>query len=773
MGKIGDVLDNLNQVLPQIQKEMKELGKTKEEVENLKNSFAGMIDSVNQSNDTVTRLLANYDTAIGHLNGTLKTQKNIETTISNQRQETQDDISKLTDTVNNLVSSFGNIGSVSQDVAQAQLDMKAAVLETTKGVESQVDALKIAMQQAVNTANATDAAKMIANQRKLNEQLETYKKTYKSINEVEKAASDGHNTRTRIMTETIKEITDSTGDRVLPFFEGLNVYLEKGGTRAEYFAQFLTSNREELKLFGVEVASVRKFMYGFLPPGTFRLVNKFSTALNFVGGTIRSVKADSEEAGNILTNTLLASTFDTKGFDKLQDKAIELKSTILELEGTYHKIDNPTGIKGEIDILKDKANSGTVTQEESAQLNEQAKFLEETLKNAKEQYGEQKKKLDKLGKSFGKRLKNVSEGISKFSLGVLIKGKTLLSWFNKKTGLNKFADPVLDKLGTVAQWAGGIGEKIGEGIMKIVEGLSNFADDWANSDNLLKKGLGKFMKFVGMVMKFMFMFTMYLIAFTLIFMFVKSFLDKFGKGIKEGIMDFLPKFMEFIGYLWSGFQKIISGLSTVFTGILTGKPMVILEGLLEIALGALQVLGNLLVLSVLGVLSLGWGIIKAVGMELLEWGQKALDDFPKNILSAFGDLTSIAIAIAATAALIALLPIQLPLILIAAIGYVVYKAVSTLIDAIPGFASGGVSAGGLTIVGEKGPELLNLSKGSRVHSNNASRKLLSGGGGTVNNFNITVNARDSSKAEMRRMADEIGRMISSKINRSTSSSTLR
>ena len=157
-------------------KEMKELGKTKEEVENLKNSFAGMIDSVNQSNDTVTRLLANYDTAIGHLNGTLKTQKNIETTISNQRQETQDDISKLTDTVNNLVSSFGNIGSVSQDVAQAQLDMKAAVLETTKGVESQVDALKIAMQQAVNTANATDAAKMIANQRKLNEQLETYKK---------------------------------------------------------------------------------------------------------------------------------------------------------------------------------------------------------------------------------------------------------------------------------------------------------------------------------------------------------------------------------------------------------------------------------------------------------------------------------------------------------------------------------------------------------------------------------------------------------------------
>jgi len=767
MAQIRDMLDNLNQVLPQIQEQMKELGKTKGDVENLKNSFVGMIDSVNQSNDTVTRLLSNYDNAMVHLNGTLQSQQNIETTISNQRQETQEDISKLTNTVNNLVSSFGNIGSVSQDVAQAQLDMKAAVLETTKGVESQVDALKIAMQQAVNTTNATDAAGMIAKQREMNKQLETLKKRYENINKVEATVGEGQNTRTRIMTETIKQITDATGDRVLPFFEGLNVYLEKGGTRAEYFAQFLTSSREELKVFGVEVASVRKFMYGFLPPGTFRLVNKFSTALNFVGGTIRSVRADSEEAGNILTNTLFASTFDTKGYDKIQKKVTKLGSTIKKLEGG-----GVYGV-GEIEELRIKASDPTSTQEESAQFNEQADFLEETLKNAKEQRREQKKKLNKLEKSFGAKLLRVSDKISKFSLGVLVKGKTLLSWFSNKTGINKFADPVLDKLGIVAKFAGGIGEKIGEGVMDWVNGWNDFADDLTESTNPIAKFIGHAMKFIGMVMKFMFMFTMYLIAFTLIFMFVKSFLNKFGKGIKEGIMDFLPAFMQFFGYVWSGLKDIISGLSTVFTGILTADFPMILDGLWEIAWGAIKVLGSLLVLSVLGVLSLGWGILKAVGMEILEWGQKALEDFPENILSALGDLTSIAIAIAATSALLALLPIQLPLILIAAIGFVIYKAVSTLINAIPGFASGGVSAGGLTIVGEKGPELLNLSKGSRVHSNNASRKLLSGGGGTVNNFNITVNARDSSKAEMRRMADEIGRMISSKINRSTSSSTLR
>lgn len=767
MTQIRELLNNINEALPKMREQLEELANTKKDVENLKKSFVGMVEAVSQSNDTVNSLLGAYDGAINQLTGTLRAQQNIETTISNQRQETQEDISKLTDTVNNLVSSFGNIGSVSQDVAQAQLDMKAAVLETTKGVESQVDALKIAMQQAVNTANATDAAGMIAKQREMNKQLETLKKRYENINKVEATVGEGQNTRTRIMTETIKQITESTGDRVLPFFEGLNVYLEKGGTRAEYFAQFLTSNREELKLFGVEVASVRKFMYGFLPPGTFRLVNKFSTALNFVGGTIRSVRADSEEAGNMLTNTLLASTFDTKGFDKLQAKASELKSTIEKLEGS-----GTVGI-GEIEELRIKASDPTSTQEESAQFNEQADFLEETLKNAKEQYAEQKKRLKKLGKSVGAKLLLVSGKISKFSLGVLVKGKTLLSWFNKKTGLNKFADPVLNKLGTVAQWAGGIGQKIGEGVIDIVESLNQFADEMAESDNILKRGLGKFMKFVGFAMKFVFMFTMYLIAFTLIFMFLKKFFDTFGKGIKEGIMDFLPLILQFIGYVWSGFQKIVKGISTIFTGILTADFPMILEGLWEVAKGGLMVLGSFLMISVLGVLSLGWGILKAVGMEILEWGKKALDDFPKNILSAFGDLTSIAIAIAATAALIALLPIQLPLILIAAIGYVVYKAVNTIISAIPGFSSGGVSAGGLAIVGEKGPELVNLSNGSRVHSNNDSRKLLSGGGGTVNNFNITVNARDSSKAEMRRMADEIGRMISSNINRGTSSSTLR
>ena len=91
---------------------------------------------------------------------------------------------------------------------------------------------------------------------------------------------------------------------------------------------------------------------------------------------------------------------------------------------------------------------------------------------------------------------------------------------------------------------------------------------------------------------------------------------------------------------------------------------------------------------------------------------------------------------------------------------------------IPFMANGGVSKGGMTVVGERGPELVNLSKGSRVFSNSESRKMVSSSG-TVNNFNITINAKDTSKAEMRRIATELGTMINTKMNRTGATRTMR
>lgn len=66
--------------------------------------------------------------------------------------------------------------------------------------------------------------------------------------------------------------------------------------------------------------------------------------------------------------------------------------------------------------------------------------------------------------------------------------------------------------------------------------------------------------------------------------------------------------------------------------------------------------------------------------------------------------------------------------------------------AIPGFA-GGVRnfSGGLAVVGERGPELVNLPKGSDVFSNDESRKMVSGGGAS-NSYHIEHVHLDSGDA---------------------------
>tara|TARA_Y100000592_G_scaffold101019_1_gene184596 strand:+ start:930 stop:2378 length:1449 start_codon:yes stop_codon:yes gene_type:complete len=79
---------------------------------------------------------------------------------------------------------------------------------------------------------------------------------------------------------------------------------------------------------------------------------------------------------------------------------------------------------------------------------------------------------------------------------------------------------------------------------------------------------------------------------------------------------------------------------------------------------------------------------------------------------------------------------------------------------IRGMATGGVSGGGLTIVGERGPELVRLPSGARVHSNAESRRM---GGGTIN---VHVNGRvGASDTEIRDIASKVAREINLQMNR--------
>ena len=76
------------------------------------------------------------------------------------------------------------------------------------------------------------------------------------------------------------------------------------------------------------------------------------------------------------------------------------------------------------------------------------------------------------------------------------------------------------------------------------------------------------------------------------------------------------------------------------------------------------------------------------------------------------------------------------------------------------FASGGITPGGMVLVGERGPELVNLPKGSRVHSNAQSSRMVG------NNIHVHINGRvGASDAEIRDIANKVAREINLKMNR--------
>jgi TP901 family phage tail tape measure protein len=80
---------------------------------------------------------------------------------------------------------------------------------------------------------------------------------------------------------------------------------------------------------------------------------------------------------------------------------------------------------------------------------------------------------------------------------------------------------------------------------------------------------------------------------------------------------------------------------------------------------------------------------------------------------------------------------------------------------IPGFASGtNFAPGGLAIVGEQGPELVNLPRGSRVYDHHETAAMVSGGGGITVNVHV---ASVASEIDMHSLAHRVAREIQRKM----------
>tara|TARA_R110002153_G_scaffold72153_2_gene189069 strand:+ start:209 stop:2419 length:2211 start_codon:yes stop_codon:yes gene_type:complete len=278
-------------------------------------------------------------------------------------------------------------------------------------------------------------------------------------------------------------------------------------------------------------------------------------------------------------------------------------------------------------------------------------------------------------------------------------------------------------------------------------------------------------------------------AFSIIKTFFKAFQSFFGGDYEQGL-DYvlkggrkLGKFLLKVGKvaLKVGFLALVTafGMLMKFIVALKNDPDIqkkLLEVLMYVGLiivgaialqlfaaAALAALSFLLLPALIIV-----GIVAALFAFQYYFGEE-LNSFKDYFMAAIDPISKVLLGLAS---FVSDLPILLDLLIDGAI-----KQVSKFFDFelptfnLPKFANGGTSRGGMALVGERGPELVNLSKGSKVFSNTQSKSMLSSG--TVNNFNITINAKDTSKAEMRRIATELGTMINTKMNRTGATRTMR
>lgn len=477
-------------------------------------------------------------------------------------------------------------------------------------------------------------------------------------------------------------------------------YRKAGGTAFEYFAMFFSGTSEQLRVFGLEVASLRRIAFGFLPRGTFRMFNQFSTYMNGIGSAIRVLSGDTDKAakGNKKFGTSFKQLFAvsdnmTKGIEK--NKAA--------MEGFYEASSTASNIWTAPDADELKGNI----------------------------------KRDKVKKGKSRRRKEL---LNIATLGVFRGG-------TKKYG--EVTDPVTGKKRRKTFADTPLGKMIGG----IVKGFRAFMAFYAAG------GIGKLIKLAaGFVIKSAIIF----FRFTLLASVALMGLFAAFMILKPAIMaawDFMSSVIgPFLGFIAEGFMDIWDGIQEIYQGFVEGDLIAVISGVWTIAWGLLQVLGGLLIGLLAGALAFVSGLVWGAITGFFNWIFTKGDSVQKNI----GKIVVIG-------GIILGLIFGFPVVFALAVA----TAIGVLISKINPFADGGVTGGGVSIVGEKGPELVRLPAGSRVSSAQQTRTMLSPNNSGGNTFNITINAKDTSDGEMRRIADKIGKMINNKINRNVGASSIR
>jgi hypothetical protein len=243
----------------------------------------------------------------------------------------------------------------------------------------------------------------------------------------------------------------------------------------------------------------------------------------------------------------------------------------------------------------------------------------------------------------------------------------------------------------------------------------------------------------------------------------------------EEIQEWFSWFGTFIVYAFEGLGKILMGMFRGdFAMVLEGLIQLIVSALIVTIMLAVSILG--IAIAALGSLILG-GIYDAV-KDIEEHGLKSWEAV-NGIFQSIGQMLLVVGLIGATlvwfssGAWLASLGLTLGHYIAIAISGAILSNLKEFVSMggraldFVGLHTGGVVNSNMQLVGERGAELVSLPRGSRVHSNADSKRMLGSSGG--NTINVHVNGRvGASDAEIRDIANKVAREINLRMSRTGS-----
>ena len=604
----------------------------------------------------------------------------------------------------------------------------------------------------------------------LEEKIEAYKKLKETIEENRKKEMESIQEVSDLENRIAKMEDDKTGTddqqkKSAKHLKGLKGELKtKEKAVKKYFNDIakLEKDAESTNIEGMKNLQVEYDTH-------YSLIKKAyekSTSLVFDEEEVKKLAMERTRAGYDLMNTKA---------DKVEQKRIKKIAKRLEKQEKHKKVLDQ----------RDKIRAAANAKWELKGINKTLETEMEARKYASEKLQDLQDKIDATDRpQYKKRLENRKGGLERS----LENAKKAVG---DAEGEKKVADDTIDEgktakgelkklIGFKAILKDSVG-KIIDSISKVWGSMNKTRKDWWKNikkekgfKNRLTKAFSPITKVMKFAAKNLMWFTLLLVGAFLVFSIIRKIFDNAEvmktimdtvKGVIEGLMIVLSGVFDIFGAFFGGgtfgerLQLLLKGILKLWSGVgkilmtVVGAGIKLLGGLL---LGTVEFLGQLLV-----------GILHGTANFLLGLLRKGVDGWIKMAKFWFVDILWGGI----------IWPIISPIVDAAKglwdIAEGIWDDIADFLDDIGIFADGGTSRGGMSIVGERGPELVSLSAGSTVYSNTESKKMLGGGGGgTVNNISVNVSGRvGSTDSELRDIAKKIGKMVSAEINRTTSSST--